>query len=127
MTSVRFPLIAALTFALIVTGSSLAAAQAAGTQEQPAEAAPSPTQRDLKTYAVARLEVLKVSKSYRPQIEAAKSPDEAKAVQQEAMQEMVKVVQNNGLSDEKYNEITGTMQNNPEVAQQVEGYIAEAE
>lgn len=127
MTSIHFPLFAALAFALIVTGSSLAAAQAAGAQEQPAEAAPSPTQQDLKAYAVARLEVLRVSKSYRPQIEAAKSADEAKAVQQEAMQEMVKVVQNNGLSVEKYNEITGTMQNNPEVAKQVEGYIAEAQ
>jgi hypothetical protein len=44
MTSIQFPLVAALTIAFIVTGSSLAATQAAGTQEQPAEAAPSPTQ-----------------------------------------------------------------------------------
>ena len=127
MTSIQFPLVAALTIAFIVTGSSLAAAQAAGTQEQPAEAAPSPTQQDLKTYAVARLEVLKITKSYQPQIQAATSPDEVKAVQQEAMQEMVEVVQNNGLSVEKYNQITDTMQNSPEVAKQVEGYIAEAQ
>lgn len=127
MTSVRFPLFAALTIAFIVTGSSLAAAQAAGTQEQPAEAAPSLTQQDLKIYAVARLEVLKISESYRPQIQAAASPDEAKAVQQEAMQEMVEVVQSKGLSVEKYNQITDTMQTSPEVAKQVEGYIAEAQ
>ena len=127
MTSVRFPVFAALTIAFIMAGSSLAAAQAAGTQEQPAEAAPSPTQQDLKTYAVARLEVLKIGESYRPQIQAAASPDEAKAVEQEAMQEMVRVVQNNGLSVEKYNQITDTMQTSPEVAKQVEGYIAEAQ
>jgi len=106
MTSVRFPLLAAFTIAFIMAGSSLAAAQGAGTQEQPAQAAASPTQQDLKTYAVARLEVLKITQSYQPQIQAAKSPDEAKAVQQEAMQEMVEVVQSKGLSVEKYNQIT---------------------
>jgi hypothetical protein len=71
--------------------------------------------------------VLKITKSYQPQIQAATSPDEVKAVQQEAMQEMVEIVQSKGLSVEKYNQITDKMQNSPEVAKQVEGYIAEAQ
>ncbi len=127
MTSVRFPLFAALTTVFMVAGSSLAAAQAAGTQQQPTEAKPNLTQHDLKTYAVAALEVKKISETYQPQLQAAKSPDEQKAVQQEAMQKMAEAVQNNGLSVQKYNQITDTMQSSPEVAKQVEGYLAEAQ
>lgn len=142
MTSARIPLFAA-TIAFALAASPYALAQTPEAQEQqppPAQGAPAEqpqqpsvqtapdlSQEELKTYAVAALEVQKVNQSYQPAIQEAESNEEKKAIFDKAMEQMVGIVRDKGLTVEKYNQITAVMEANPEVAQQVQGYMTEGQ
>ncbi len=133
----RTKLIAGLATATLGLGSALgvAAAQQATPTPAPAPApqveapaaAPAVDDGKLKSFAVAFLGVTKVTQSYQPKIEAAKSDTDRKTLQQEAGQEMVAAVNEaGGINIEEYNEIIQAAQIDPELAQKINTHITEA-
>ena len=80
---------------------------------------------ELKSYASAMLQVQRLNQAYQPQIRAATTPEKQQQVQQQALQQMAAAVRAEGLSVEKYNEISRAMQGNPQVADEVRGYLKE--
>ena len=121
MTSFRYFIAAALAaVALMALASQPAYAQDA---EPPARAAPQITDQQLQNYAVAALEVDKVNKTYQPLINKAPTREEQKTLYDKATQEMAEVIQNSGLSVEQYNQITTLVQSNPEISNEVQGYM----
>ena len=117
-------------------GASLGAAGAqeaapAPTQTPEAEApAAAPQQADdakLKSFAVAFIEVAKVTRSYQPQIESAATPEDQQRLRQEAGEKMVEAVNEaDGITLDEYNTIIQAAQTDPELAQRINGHITEA-
>ena len=119
----------ALAAGMSVVGASLAAAQSSSAPSPatpPSAAAASITQQELKTFAVAALEVKKINDTYRPRYQSAETPAAKEQVQKEATEKMSSVVQQQGLSVDKYNQIVRVAQADPEVAKQIDDYAREA-
>lgn len=126
-------LLSGLSALAIGLGASLGVANAqddaapAPQMEAPA-AAPAPAMDDekLKSFAVAFLEVTKVTQSYQPQMEGA-SPEDQQRLQQEAGEKMVEAVSEaDGISVDEYNMIIQAAQTDPDLAQRINGHITAA-
>ena len=78
---------------------------------------------DLKSFVIAALEVERISDTYLPKLKAAKTPEEQQQVENAASREMVKAVENKGMSIDKYQEIATEAQANPAVAERVKQHI----
>ncbi|MFN4283057.1 MAG: DUF4168 domain-containing protein [Alphaproteobacteria bacterium] len=111
-----------------VAGASLALAQSSGASPAtpPSAAAASITQQELKTFAVAALEVKKINDTYRPRYQSAETPAAKEQVRKEATEKMSSAVQQQGLSVDKYNQIVRVAQADPEVAKQIDDYARQA-
>lgn len=95
--------------------------------EAPAAAAPDLNEDKLQSFAVAFLEVTKVTQSYQPQIEAAGTDEDRQQLQQQASQEMVEAVNGaDGITVDEYNMIIQAAQTDPELAQKINTHITEA-
>lgn len=94
--------------------------------QAPASAAPQVDEEKLKSFAVAFLEVSKVTQEYQPQISAA-TPEEQQRLQQEVGAKMMDAVEeSNGITVEEYNTIIQSAQADPELAQRINSHIAAA-
>ena len=124
-------LLAGLSALALGFGASLGAAAAqeaapAPEMEAPA-AAPSLGDDKLKSFAVAFLEVNKLTQEYQPQIAAAGTPEDQQRLRQEAGEKMVEAVNDaEGISVDEYNMIIQAAQTDPELAQRINGHITEA-
>lgn len=118
-TSTRMLLTAAAT-AIALTVAVPAAAQ---TQQQPAQV----TEEDLQSYAAAVVEVQRISEKWLPRIEAAPSDDHKAVLQQQAQDKMIEAVRDEGMTVEEYNEISRMAQADPQLWQQVQGYMKQAQ
>lgn len=104
-----------------------AAPMPAPEMEQPAAAAPSVDDVKLKSFAVAFLEVTKVTQSYQPQIESAGTAEDQQRLQQEAGEQMIDAVNDaDGITVDEYNQIIQAAQTDPELAQRINSHISEA-
>jgi len=113
----------ALAAGMSIAGASLVAAQSsAPATTPPAAAAAAITDQELKSFAVAALEVKKINDSYRPRYQSAETPAAKEQVQREATEKMSSVVEEKGLSVDKYNQIVRVAQADPEVAKQIDDY-----
>ena len=81
----------------------------------------------LKSFAVAYLEVDKITKEYLPKLQEAKDESAQQKVREEAGAKMIKAVEgSNGISVNEYNQIAQTAQTDPELANKITGFIREA-
>jgi hypothetical protein len=78
---------------------------------------------ELKSFAVAALQVQRINDSYLPKLKTASTPEEQKQVEKVATDEMVKAVEKEGMSVDKYKEIMNQAQSNPEIADRVMKHI----
>ena len=78
---------------------------------------------ELKSFAVAVLEVQRINDTYVPKLESAKSPEEQQQLRQTASQEMVRAVEKEGMSVDKYKEILSQAQADPAVAERVKQHM----
>lgn len=76
----------------------------------------------MQSYAVAALQVQEIRQSYAAKLQGA-SPQEQQSLQQEAMGKMSEAVQNKGLDVATYNQITQAAQQDPSLANQIQGYM----
>lgn len=125
-------LMMSLCAALAAAWASAAAAQttAPGTPRpapQVQQPAPSYSEDELKTFAVAALEVLRINDLYLPKLKMAATPEEQQQVEKTATDEMVKAVQKQGLTVDKYKEIMTHAEANPEIADRVMKHMKAAQ
>jgi hypothetical protein len=83
------------------------------------------TDADLKSFAVAVIQVSQINDTYLPVFQAAKTPEEQLLVEQKATDEMVQAVKSQGMSVERYQEILTHAKSNPQVANRVDQLIRE--
>lgn len=115
----------ALCAGLTASVAPMTAAQApAPSIQQPA---PAYSEDELKTFAVAALEVLRINDVYLPKLKMATTPEEQQRVERTASDEMVKAVEKEGLSVAKYKEIMSHAEANPDIAQRVIKHMKEAQ
>lgn len=84
---------------------------------------------EIRAFTAAATEVQQVKQRWIPKLQAAarQGPDAQQTTQQQAMQEMTQVVQKNGLSVDKYNQIADLAESDPEVQRRVENQMQEEE
>lgn len=117
-----------LTAAMFTLGIASAAFVQAQTAPPPAaQPGKNYTDTDLKSFAVAVLEVNRIKQAYLPKFQSAATPKEQMDVQNKATVEMEKAVSKQGMTVDKYQEILAHAQNNPEVADKVNALIKESE
>ena len=127
MTYARMSLLAILALALNGAWMSATTAQTGGEAPQAPEATQDLTEQQLRSYAVAALEIRRISQSYQPALQAAESEADQQAVQQEAVQKMTETLREKGISVEEYNRITSAAQADPGIASQVQQYMNQAQ
>jgi len=120
-----------LAFAFLAALSAMSVnaplAQTSEGQQQPPANAESFSQDELKTFAVASLEVQRISQSYQSVIQKAEDPERQQAIQQKVTAEMIVAVRETGLSVEKYNQIVAAVRSDPNLASEVQGYMNQAQ
>lgn len=123
----RLTLSAVATLALLAGAAwSPALAEAPSTTPQAPADKPAVSQDQLKSFAVASLEVERISQEYAPKLQAAKTPADQESVRQEATEKMVDAVQKKGLSVEEYRRIAIAARADPQIARQITTYRQQA-
>lgn len=118
------PFIAAA--AAFAIGSAVAPATYAQTTP-PKQAPANYSEKDIQSFVVASHEIRDISEQYRPQLEAAKTAGEKEQVRQEAVGKMTEAVQKNGLTVEKFNEISAAAKRDPSLAAKIKEKMNEAQ
>jgi predicted PurR-regulated permease PerM len=109
-----------------LTGTSVTTQAAAQTAPAPGQA-PNVDEETLRSFATATLEIQEISQAYQPQMEAAESQEQQQEIAQAANDEMVAAVEAvPGIDVDSYNAIAEAAQNDPEMMQQINMFIAEA-
>ena len=88
-------------------------------QQQPPAQQLELSQDQLASFASAALEVQQIRSKWQPQIQAADSTEQAQKFQVQASAEMVKAVQDKGLTVETYRAIATAARDNPELASRI--------
>lgn len=78
---------------------------------------------DLKAFVLAAIHVQRISEIYSERLEDAKTPEEQQNVKQAATSEMVKAVETEGISVDKYQEIANQAQTDQDVAERLKQQI----
>ena len=116
----------ALTIALaaLVAAGGTAFAQAAQGTGQPAfgEATPQTavTDQTVDTFVDAFVAVQGIREEYTERLHGASDEAEAQALQQEAQEEMMRAVEQSGMSVQEYNEVAMALQNDPALMERVQ-------
>lgn len=117
---------ASLTLAAAQDAAPQTPAQAPAAQGQPAQGQQADDAK-LKSFAVAFIEVAKVTQTYQPQIAAAGTPQDQQRLRDEAGEKMVEAVNEaEGITLDEYNSIIQQAQADPELARRINGHLAEA-
>lgn len=112
---------------VIAAGPATAAQGSTREDRQPApeaqQPAPSYSDAELKSFAVAVVQVQRINDAYLPKLKTASTPEEQQKVEKTATSEMVKAVQKEGMTVEKYKQIMNHAQSNPEIGDRVMKHI----
>jgi hypothetical protein len=123
---IRWKFLPATALALLaVSWIPISHAQAQGAPAEGAQPASAYSDSELKSFAVAALDVQRINQAYLPKLQAAGTAEEQQQVRQEATQEMVKAVQKQGMSVDKFNEIAVQARQRPEIAERIQRHIVE--
>jgi len=94
----------------------------AQSESAPTEQTTSYSDTELKSFAAAAVEVHRINSGYLPKMAEA-SPDQQRALEQQALRETTAAVEKQGLTSDKYDEILTAAQTRPEVATKVEQFL----
>lgn len=90
-----------------------AAAQETEADESPAQQVAEVPDQELRTFAEAYLQIAQVRQQMQSDLGQAGSQEERSTIQQEANQQMGSILQDHGLSPQRYREITQTLNQDP--------------
>ncbi|MFP4146631.1 MAG: DUF4168 domain-containing protein [Halorhodospira sp.] len=101
-------------------------------QQDPGMEQPQPDQatfsgEQIDRFVDAYLDIIDIQESYTADIEETDGAEEARELQEEANDEMVAAIEDNGLSVPEYSEIANAMDMNPELRDEVSAKINERE
>ena len=80
---------------------------------------------ELKSFAIAVLEVQRINNTYLPKLEAAATREEQEQVLQTASDEMTQVVEKNGLSVDRFTQILSHVQMDQGLAERIRKHMQE--
>jgi len=124
---IRSTPLATIAFSMLVSWTPLAAAQALGAPTiEPPLLVSSYSDAQLKSFAVAALNVHRIRDLYLPELEAAGTLAQEQVIRKAATDEMVGAVEREGLTVEQFREISIQMERSPELARRVEEHAREA-
>lgn len=103
----------------------LHAAPGAAQQPQPQQDAPEVPEAELETFAEAYADIADIRQELQTELQAAETSEEANQIQQEADSRMQAVLEEHGISVQRYQEITQVLNSNPEQRQEFEQILAE--
>lgn len=89
-------------------------------QQQPPQAAPDLSEKDLQLFAQASVKVSDISRKWQAEISKTQDPNKMTEMQRQASQEMAEAVREEGLSIKKYNVIFKSLQEDPAIRRKVE-------
>lgn len=93
---------------------------------QPGAGEPPPfSESELKSFALAVLEVQRVNDDYVSKFGAARSPDEQEQVRKEATDEVTRIAERNGMSFDRFQEILNHTRMDEGLAERVREHIRE--
>lgn len=81
----------------------------------------------LKSFAEAVTGIQQVARDYAPRLRDAENPQQVAELEQEAQDAMMQTVKDEGLSVEEYNQIAVAAQTDPQLAQEIQGYMGGGE
>jgi hypothetical protein len=118
----------AMTVALVGTAAvqaQTAPQQAPKPQMQPPATAPQANYPDTQVQAFANAvkAVDEIAQVYQPKLAAVTQPADAQKIQAEANAQMMKVVQDQGLTPQQYNEMHQSIKQDPALLEKVRGYM----
>jgi hypothetical protein len=82
-----------------------------------------PSKQELETFAVAAIEVQRISDDYQSKFAASQTPQERQQIQKEATDKMTQAVEDKGLTVDQYNEVARAAQTDADVANQINEYV----
>ncbi len=99
-------------------------------QQEPGMAQPAPDQptfsdQQIQRFVDAYLDIIQIQEQYTGQVQATDSAEEARELQEQANNEMIGAIEENGLSVPEYSEMANAMDMNPELRDQVAAMIHE--
>jgi rubrerythrin len=130
-TNFRFAAIA-LSAGLVATPAAFAEtapptmqfAQAEQSTGQQAEAV-QPDEQQLESFVVATVRIIDIQQQAQQQMAATEEPEQQEQVRDQALQQIVAAVEEEGLSVDEYNGIVQQVENDPELGQTVQQRIQE--
>lgn len=112
--------------AIVAVGLTTAAAPAQQpTQQEQQQDVEDVPEDELRTFAEAYAEIADIRRQMQSDLQEAENRDEATQIQQDADQEMQGILQENGISVERYQEITQILNADPEQRQEFEQILQE--
>jgi hypothetical protein len=71
-------------------------------------------------FVAAYVEIQEIQNEYSEKLQGAADEDQARDIQQQAQDEMIQAVENNGMSINEYNEVVGIISADPELRMEIE-------
>ncbi|MBI4490203.1 MAG: DUF4168 domain-containing protein [Deltaproteobacteria bacterium] len=100
---------------LLLLGPTPATSAQEPSRQQPAAQQANVTDKDLKAFVKAYVEIQKIRLAYEPSLKNAKGPEESQKIQKEADSKIEKVFKKEGLSVATYNRIFTTVNGSEEL------------
>ena len=122
---IRWTFLAPVAFAVLVAAwTPIASAQAPDAPAlNPQQKASSYSDTELKSFALAALNVVRIRNLYLPTLESATTPEQEREVRKAAADEMVQAIESEGMTVGQYTEISKQVRESPELAQRVQEHV----
>ena len=122
---IRWTLLTTIAFAVLgASWTPVVSAQAPGSPAvEPPQQTSSYSDTELKSFALAALNVQRIRNVYLPKLEAAQTPEQEWEVREAAADEMVQAIEGEGMTVGQYREISNQVRQRPELAKRVQEHI----
>ena len=125
---IRWTLLTTIAFAVLgASWTPVVSAQAPGSPAvEPPQQTSSYSDTELKSFALAALNVQRIRNVYLPKLEAAQTPEQEWEVREAAADEMVQAIEGEGMTVGQYREISSQVRQRLELAQRVQKHVRDA-
>jgi len=125
---IRWTFLATITFAVLgASWTPIASAQAPDAPAiEPQQQASSYSDAELKSFALAAINVVRIRNLYLPQLESAQTPEQEQEVRKAATDEMVQAIESEGVTVDQYTEISKQVRESSEIAKRVQEHLRDA-
>lgn len=112
-------------FAVTALSAPPASAQSGSNANQPVGQGYNYSEQELKTYAVAALEVQTINQAYVEQLSTVQGAEAKEELRKVTMDRIIQAIRDTGITLKKYNRITVQSGDNPELSRQISQLMEE--